>query len=348
MSEFKNHLIPTKSSIKDALLRLDKLGRDAIIFVVDENDILLGSLTDGDIRRGLIKGITIHHSINEIIQSSPKFIRKGETTIEEIIKFRENNYRIIPIVDKNKKVTKIINFRELRSYLPLDAVIMAGGRGERLKPLTDATPKPLLKIGELPIIEHNLNRLSLFGIDDFWISVRYLGHQIENHFGEGEERNIKINYVWEDQPLGTIGSVGNISNFQHEYVLITNSDLLTNIDYEHFFLQFLKNDCEMAVATIPYQVSVPYAVLETQMDFVKSFKEKPIYTYYSNGGIYLIKRKVLELIPQNSFFNATDLMEKVIQTGGRILSYPITGYWLDIGNPEDYAKAQNDYSKIQF
>ena len=135
--------------------------------------------------------------------------------------------------------------------------------------------------------------MSLFGVDDFWFSVKYLGEKIEEFFGKGEKKNISIKYVWEDEPLGTIGAVSKIKDFKHNYVLVTNSDILTNIDYEHFFMEFIKKDADMAVVTIPYQVNIPYAVLETRNGNVVNFKEKPTYTYYSNGGIYLIKKSIL-------------------------------------------------------
>jgi NDP-sugar pyrophosphorylase family protein len=223
---------------------------------------------------------------------------------------------------------------------------MAGGRGERLKPLTDFIPKPLLKVGEKPILELNLERLAKYGIDDFWISVKYLGEQIETYFGNGENRNINIQYVWEKEPLGTIGAVSLIDNFNHDFVLVTNSDLLTNIDYEHFFLDFLSKNADFAVLTIPYQVNIPYAVLETDNSTIKSFKEKPTYTYYSNGGVYLMKKEMLKLIPQNTFYNSTDLMEELINKNYNVVSYPFPGYWLDIGKHDDFKKAQFDIKNI--
>lgn len=334
------------STIRDALIRLDILAKDAIIFIIDENGKLEGSLTDGDVRRGLLKGVGIDDLVDSIIQPKPRFIRKGEQDLAKVIEYRENNFRIIPILDNNNKVVNVINFREVKSYLPVDAVIMAGGRGERLRPLTDSTPKPLLKVGDKPIIEHNLNRMRQYGIDDFWISVKYLGEQIEEYIGNGKEKSINIQYVWEDEPLGTIGAVSKINNFTHEYVLIVNSDVLTNLDYEHFFLDFLDKDADLAVVTIPYLVNVPYAVLETSNGHVMSFKEKPTYTYYSNGGIYLIRRSILPLIPKNSFYNSTDLMEQLIKSGKKVVSYPLVGYWLDIGKQEDFEKAQIDIGYI--
>ena len=234
MNNYKEHLIHFESTIEQALVQLNVLGKDAILFAVNENAALIGALTDGDIRRGLLKGYTIHDALKLIIQSNPRFVRKGESDLHKIIEFRENNYRIIPVIDNSDKVVNVINFRSMRSYLPIDAVIMAGGRGQRLSPLTDITPKPLLLVDDKPIIDHNISRLAQYGIDDFWISLKYLGEQIEAYFGDGVERNININYVWEDEPLGTIGAVSKIQTFHHDYILVSNSDILTNIDYEHF------------------------------------------------------------------------------------------------------------------
>ncbi|MBP6754784.1 MAG: nucleotidyltransferase family protein [Bacteroidia bacterium] len=348
MRSYKEHLILSGSTVKQALGVLNDLSQDAILFVVDENNKLIGSLTDGDVRRGLLNDFTVESKIDEIIQSNPRFIRKGYYDIQKIIEYREEDYRVIPVLDENNVVINVINFRYIKSYLPIDAVIMAGGRGQRLQPLTNATPKPLLKVGDKPIMEHNLNRLAMYGIDDFWVSVKYLGEQIEAYFGSGKQKNINIEYVWENNPMGTIGAVAQINNFKHDYVLVTNSDLLTNIDYEQFFLEFIKQGADLAVLTIPYQVAIPYAVLETEKGEVKSFKEKPTYTYYSNGGIYLMKKEMTHLIPQNKFYNATDLMEDLILQNKKIISFPFSGYWLDVGKHEDFEKAQTDINNIKF
>lgn len=348
MRHYKEYLIPSGTSIREALKLLDKLAKDAISFVVDRNDKLIGSLTDGDVRRGLIQGAELDQPVDDIIQSHPRFIRKGDQDIEKVIEYRENNFKVIPILDKEDRIVNVINFGELKSYLPVDVVVMAGGKGTRLRPLTEYTPKPLLKVGGKPILEHNIHRLSLFGMDDFWISVNYLGEQIQEHFGNGNQKNLNIDYVWEEEPLGTIGSVSKIDNFIHDYVLVTNSDILTNLDYEDFFLRFKKEEADFAVVTIPYKVDVPYAVLETTNGNVMNFKEKPTYTYYSNGGIYLMKREVTERIPKDSFFDTTDLMEELIAAGKKVLSYPLNGYWMDIGKPEDFEKAQEDIKTIKF
>lgn len=348
MRNYKEHLIQKGSTIKDALKKLDGLALDAILFVVDKEDRLVGSLTDGDVRRGLLKGVDIQQTVDDIIQSNPRYIRKGERDINKVIDYREGNFRILPVLNKNDKVVNVINFRFLRSYLPVDAVIMAGGRGERLRPMTDTVPKPLLVIGDKPIIEHNLDRLTLYGIDDFWLSVKYLGEQIEDYFKDGKDKSVHIDYVWEDAPLGTIGAISKIDNFRHDNVLVTNSDILTNLDYEHFFLDFMEREADFAVVTIPYHVQIPYAVVETNNGLIEDFTEKPTYTYYSNGGIYLMKREVLSHVPKNEHFNATDLMEKLIAEKRNVVSYPYNGYWLDIGKPKDFEKAKRDLNQINF
>ncbi len=348
MGNYKKHLILSGTSIRIALNRLDKLAQDAILFIVDERDFLIGSLTDGDVRRGLLRGISIDESINDIIQSNPRFIRKGESDIQKVINFREELFRIIPIVDENNQVINVINFQETRSYLPVDAVIMAGGKGSRLLPLTSKVPKPLLLVGDKPIVEHNIDRLSIFGIDDIWMCVNYLGAMIEEYFGDGSSKSLNMSYVREVSPLGTIGGVSQIDNFRHEYILITNSDILTNLDYEKFYLSFIEEDADLAVITIPYKVNIPYAVLEIKNKKIISFKEKPTYNYYSNGGIYLVKRSILGLVPKKEYFNATDLIQKLISQGKKVFSYPLMDYWLDIGNPQDYEKAQNEIKNIKF
>lgn len=347
MPPFSKHLIHKDATTREALKQLDQLAVDAILFLVDENGRLQGSLTDGDIRRGLINGLNADDRAMKFAFQSPRYIEKGNYELKDIITLRKQEIKVLPVLNGNKEVINVINLKKLRSYLPIDTVIMAGGRGSRLRPLTDSTPKPLLKVGEKPIIEHNIDRLCSFGIDDFWISVRYLGEQLEAYFGNGASKSINIQYVWEQEALGTIGAVSQIQNWQHDYILVTNSDILTTLDYEDFFLDFLEKGADMSVATIPYAVDVPYAVLETSNHHVLSFREKPTYTYYSNGGIYLMKRSVIDRIPKQQFYDSTDLMQSLIDDGLKLVSYPMRQYWLDIGKPEDFEKAQADIKHLE-
>lgn len=349
MEKFDKYLIQENTNVREALVQLDKLAADATLFVISEDRKLIGSITDGDVRRALIEGKDAQASVMDVINKTPKFIRKGENALRKLIEFRSKNILIVPVLEKdNDIISNVINLRLHRSYLPIDAVIMAGGKGQRLRPLTETTPKPLLKVGDTPIIERNIDRLGIYGIDDINISVNYLGEQLESYFGDGSNKGLNINYIWEDSPLGTIGAVSKIQEFQNDYILVMNSDLLTNIDFESFFMDFLEADADLSILSIPYTVDIPYAVLETDNQRIISLKEKPRYTYYSNGGIYLMKKEVLDRIPKGEFFNATDLIEELIEDNKFVKTYPLVDYWLDIGNHDDFKKAQSDVHRIKF
>ncbi len=343
----QQHIIPATTSIKETLSKLDRLGQDALLFVHNDNQELIGSITDGDIRRGLLAGFDLEATVNQVFQPSPRYIRKSENSIHKLIEFREKNLKIIPILeDDSDRIIDVINFRTKHSSLPIDAVIMAGGEGQRLRPLTENTPKPLLKVGEKPIIEHTIDRLAYFGLKNLWLSINYLGEQIEEFVLE-KPKEMSIRLIKELKPLGTIGSITLIDSFFNDYILVCNSDLLTNVDYEVFFLDFLEKEADLSVVTIPYNVDVPYAVLEVTNGVISDFKEKPTYTYYSNGGIYLFKREMLDFIPKNTEFSATDFMHALIQNGKNVRSFPHHGYWLDIGKHEDYKKAQEDVKLLK-
>ena len=225
---------------------------------------------------------------------------------------------------------------------------MAGGEGTRLRPLTLDTPKPLLKVGNKPIIQYNIERLKTFGVRNMTLTIKYLGHKLVEYFGDGGELELNIKYIEENNPLGTIGSVSLIEKFYNDYVLVMNSDILTNIDYEDVFKELLEKGGDMIVATTPYEVQIPYGVIETDGDAIIALKEKPTFTYYSNAGIYIFKKKYIDLIPKNKHFNATDLMEALYSSGKKVVHYPILDYWLDIGKHHDFEKAQKDIEHIKF
>ncbi|MBL7719301.1 MAG: NTP transferase domain-containing protein, partial [Flavipsychrobacter sp.] len=198
-------------------------------------------------------------------------------------------------------------------------------------------------VGDKPMLEHTVEHLKKYGIKNIYMCVNYLKHVIQDYFGDGGNKGLAIRYVCEEKPLGTLGALKLAGETDHDYILLMNSDVLTNIDLDGFFKTFVKSGADMAVATTSYHVDVPYGVLEVDNDNrVNSLKEKPRYTYYSNAGIYLIKKELLSLVPDNEFYNVTDLMDKLIAMNKKLVSYPILGYWLDIGKHEDYRKAQED------
>ncbi|MFN8115622.1 MAG: nucleotidyltransferase family protein [Bacteroidia bacterium] len=353
MRHFEQLLISDKAKVSDVVRKLDSVTsflkiEKPNLFVIDDNGKLKGSISDGDIRRALMKNLSSTDSVESIMKTNCRRIQEADLTHDKILEYKKDFIKILPIVNENDKVVGILDVGELNGYLGIEAVIMAGGRGERLRPLTDSIPKPMVPVGAKPIIEHNIDRLKSFGISKIHISVKYLADKIEECFGSGESKNISISYLREDEPLGTIGVVGTISDFESDTVLVMNSDLLTNIDFADMYKSYIESKAHLAIASIPYSVNVPYAVLEIENENVNGLAEKPTYTYYSNAGIYLISKKLLSLIPNGKHYNATDLIEEAIKLKYKVINFPIRGYWLDIGNHQDYAKAQQDISHIKF
>ena len=349
MDPVQKHTVLKNTSVREALIKLDILASDAILFVTDDDNSLIGSLTDGDLRRGFIKGLGFEDSLLDFIQPNPSYITEGEFVMDKLEEYKERNFKIVPVLNNAKQIVEIINFREQSTIIPADAIIMAGGEGKRLRPLTENTPKPLLKVGGKPIIEYNIDRLQQVGIKNITLSINYLGDQLRNYFGNGANRKLNIQYVQEDKPLGTIGSILLVDHFMHDDIIVMNSDLLTNIDFKDFYRSFKESGADMAVAATSYHVDVPYGVLEADdSNKVLSLKEKPRYTYYSNAGIYILKKDLLKMIPQDEFYDITDLMKRILEMNLTMVTYPINGYWLDIGKHEDFEKAQQDVKHIRF
>lgn len=348
MVKIEKFIIKSNSTGRDALRKLDKLASaGGVLFIQDKGERVVGSLTDGDIRRGLLKSLQIDDTVDKFMNINYHYLNNMNNVKEQFRKFKNNQIRFIPLLNKSKKLAKIFDTQDIRTILPIDAVIIAGGKGERLMPLTKDLPKPLLKVGNKPIIEHNIDRLIKYGVSNITICVRHLGQKIKEYFGNGNAKGISINYVMENEPLGTIGSLSLVNDLMHEYTLVMNSDLLTNIDFEDFYETFIEQKADMQVAAIPYNVNVPYAVFELKDDMqIADLKEKPQYTYYSNAGIYLMKKELLRYIPLHKKFDATDLMNLLIVHKKKVTAEPILGYWLDIGKIEDYAKAQVDIKHL--
>jgi dTDP-glucose pyrophosphorylase len=345
--DIQRHTISKKASVRDALLKLNELRSDAILFVTDEKHKLLGSLTDGDLRRGFIGGLTFESPILEYIQPNPIFIYQAEIHLADLNDLKKRHLLIIPIVDKDMVIVKILNLRINYSVIPADVIIMAGGKGERLMPLTKDTPKPMLPVGDKPLLEHQINLLAKYSIKNIYISVNYLASKIKDFFCDGSNWGVTIKYLHENKPLGTLGAIKLADSFEQDYILIINSDILTNIDLAGFFHAFIRSGADMAVAASSYYVQVPYGVLEVDHEnTIHAIKEKPSFTYYSNAGIYFVKKELINLIPANQMYNVTDLMQYLISNGKKVISYPILGYWLDIGRFEDYQKAQEDIRYI--
>lgn len=338
----KTHIISQEETLLEALKLINSLVPEPLVlFVVDDGKRMVGTLTDGDSRRALIAGASVNDKASKVMHRNFNYMRlKDVNNVKEIHHQKEMQMKLVPILDEDNHIVDIINLQKFKTRLPVDAVLMAGGKGERLRPLTEKTPKPLLPVGNKAIIDHNVDRLINYGIQHISVTVNYLKEQIEDHYKE-PRNGVQIQTVREPKFLGTIGSIVFVPKFYNDTVLLMNSDVFTNIDYEDFYLHFQQHEAEMSVAAIPYNVSIPYGILDLDGRLIQGLLEKPKYTYYANAGIYLIKRRALDEIPNSAFFNATDLVEKLIASGKKVIRYPLNGTWIDIGNPQEYQKAQD-------
>lgn len=339
------NIIPESSNLLDVMSALNNLADSGLtLFVIDAEDRVVGSVTDGDVRRRLLDGGAITDSVTEAMHRDFKFFLEFEVCdVQRFKELKQKGVNLIPVLNCERKLLSITDIRTMKSMLPIDAVLMAGGKGERLRPLTNTTPKPLLKVGDKAIIDYNVERLASFGINHISATVNYLKEQIEEHF-KMPINGVNVSCVREPKFLGTIGSIKFVESFYNDTVLVMNSDLFTNINYEEFFLHFKEHDADLSAAAVPYPVTVPYGIFELDGRNVIGLREKPTYNYYANAGIYLIKKELFKLIPNGKFFNATDFIELLISLNKRIVRFPITGYWLDIGKHEEYVKA-NEIAK---
>jgi dTDP-glucose pyrophosphorylase len=341
INKIENYIVDISSSIDEALQKLNK-NNFKILFVC-EKGILKGSLSDGDIRRYLVSNKN-QIKIKDCMNKTPLFIQKDTKQYDLRKSIIENNVYIVPVVDKDHLLIKIIDLR-IDKYFPVDVVIMAGGRGQRLSPLTNNLPKPLIPIDGKPIIDYNFDNLLKSGVNSFFISVNYLKEMVIEHF-QKKPLGESIKFVEEDKPLGTFGSLSLISNFEHDNILVINSDILTNVNFQLFYEKFLESKCDIGLISIEYSSKIPYATLIEKDLKLLGFEEKPTYNYLINTGIYLMNRKAISRIPKNKFYNATDLLKEFLNNKDEVYIHKVKNYWRDIGKIDDLNKAKRDVLNI--
>lgn len=340
----ERHIIHKEDTVAEALRRINNLSGGVMTLAVTERDsgIMLGTLTDGDIRRGLINGVGLDDCVWRVMNTTFKAIGTGDTPmlrLRTLRSARENGIKLLPEIDSDGRITRLINLSEVQTLLPMSALLMAGGKGERLRPLTLTTPKPLLEIDGRPIIDYNIERLARAGITDITVTVRYLAGLIKQYFSV-PRHGIKVRCVEETKPLGTIGSAALVERPDEGCTLVMNSDLLTTVDLEEMYLRHIGMNADITIAAIPYTVSVPYAILTTEGAKVTSLQEKPTYSHFANAGIYIFNNTVLNALNPDERTDATTLIEAAMQEGMNVTFYPISGTWIDIGSPADFSHAQ--------
>jgi dTDP-glucose pyrophosphorylase len=347
MKKFENLLINNNSTIKEALKIIDS-GAMRIALVVDSENKLLGTLSDGDIRRGLLKNLSLDDTIENLYSKNPTIASTNDSNERIIQKAISKQVYQIPIVDDECRLIDIVNLATLLNITKKRnrVILMAGGLGTRLRPLTQDIPKPLLKVGNKPILETIIKNFANYGFVNITISLNYKGEMIKDYFGDGSNFGVNIDYVEENMRLGTAGALSLIENKPNEPFFVMNADLLTDVNFSHLldFHSFSNSDATMCVREYEYQV--PYGVIEVQESNVTSIVEKPIQKFFVNAGIYVLSPKVFDYIPKNEFYDMPTLFNTFIEKEKKVISFPIHEYWLDIGRMSDFEQAQSEYFRV--
>ncbi|WP_310438772.1 nucleotidyltransferase family protein [Sulfuricurvum sp.] len=339
-------LTPT-STIREALKVIDS-GAMQIAVVVDNKNQLLGTLTDGDIRRGLLNGLSIESSIEDIFFKKPTVAKVSDTKEEILQKALTKKLHQIPILDEANRVLGIVEIDELIKPKAKNnkVVLMAGGLGTRLGELTKTTPKPMLHVGNKPILQTIIENFAKYGYTNIVISVNYLSHVIENHFGDGSTFGVSIEYIHEKERMGTAGALSLMQDLLKEPFFVMNGDLLTNVNFEHLHDFHLSQQATGTMGVREYDFQVPYGVVNIEEGRVKSIIEKPVHKFFVSAGIYMLSPEALSLIPSGEFFDMPSLFEKIIAKNDKASSFPIHEYWLDIGRMNDYERANSEYHEV--
>ena len=347
MINYKKLFLREKSTIRDAMRSINQ-GALGIAFVVDKDETFIGTLSDGDIRRGLLNNLLLEDTIETIIFKEPVVCRPKDDRKEilKIAKLRKVSY--IPIVNEMGKLLEINHVDQfpLSISKPNKVVLMVGGLGTRLRPLTEHTPKPMLEVGGKPILETIILNFKKYGFYNIILSVSYKAEMIQKYFQDGSSFGVNIEYVYEEQRMGTAGALSLMRDKLQDPFFVMNGDLLTNINFENMMDFHLKHHAMGTMGVREYDFQVPYGVVSVNDVDILSIKEKPIHHFFVSGGVYVFDQKVLDYIPDNCFYDMPTLFEKLIEEKEKSISFPIHDYWLDIGRIEEFEKANNEFHEV--
>lgn len=342
---WNNILIKPNNTIRDAL---EIINNEAlrVVLVVDDEQRLLGVVTDGDIRRGLLKNLSLTETVNHVMNTSPTFASKNTSRNELIELMEQRGILSVPLIDEHGVVVGLETLHsalhQLKHANPV--FIMAGGFGTRLRPLTDLCPKPMLKIGNKPILETVIRSFIKAGFENFYISTHYMPEQIQKHFGDGSNLGVSITYVHEESPLGTGGALGLLPTTLSDDLplIMMNGDVLTKVDFQRLLDFHVENDADATMCVREYEYQIPYGVIHGEGHKISSMVEKPIQRFFVNAGIYVVSPRVIRSVPANHYVDMPTLLEEHMQKRDKIMMFPIHEYWLDIGRMDDFNRAQAD------
>ena len=345
MEALSRFLLPDGATLRQAMQAIDA-NAHGIVLLINSDHKLLGILTDGDIRRALLSGIVLESPAREVMNVHPITGSVGISSQEVTDLMAQVRIRHLPIVDEAGRLVDLRFEGEpaLAPTLPVQVVIMAGGFGERLRPLTDTIPKPLLRVGNRPILEITISMLYDWGIRDIWLAVNYKADMIESYFQDGAQWGVSIRYLREPKKLGTIGALSLIAETLDKPMLVMNGDILTRLDFRKMYRAHTDSHATMTVGVRRYDFQVPFGVINTDQVRIISLAEKPVLEFSVNTGIYLLDPTALPYIPRGTRFDATDLINALLNQQQLVNAYPIHEYWLDIGQLTDYERANREFN----
>lgn len=341
VQSWRNALLTQGSTIQQAIKCLEISGVQ-IALIVSEDGLLIGTLTDGDIRRGFLKGLSIASKIDDVINLSPLVV-PPEIGREHVLQLMQaNKIHQLPVVDHDGRIEGLHLWDSVIAPQPLEnlVVIMAGGRGTRLHPHTHSCPKPMLEVGGKPMLEHIVERAKADGFKNFMISLNYLGHMIEDYFGNGQKWGVNIDYLRENSPLGTAGSLSILSAVPNAPFVVTNGDVLTDIRYRDILDFHSRHHALATMAVRQYELQNQFGVVKVKGLEIQGFEEKPIYRSHINAGIYVLDPKTLNHLEMSQYCDMPMLFERIRQNDDLTIVYPMHEPWLDVGRPDDLLQAR--------
>jgi dTDP-glucose pyrophosphorylase len=332
-------ILPIRVSINDVVKILDQVAL-RIILITDESNLLIGTVSDGDIRRGLLKGLSLDSPIESIVERNPVVV-SPESSREKVLQIMTSNkIQQVPVVNERNEVIGLHLWDELSAPTTHENlfVIMAGGKGTRLYPQTINSPKPLLLLTGKPILEHIIDRAKSHGFNNFVIAIHYLGHMIQDYFGDGEKFGVKLRYLNESTPLGTAGALSLLDPKPNSTFIVTNGDVVTDVNYAELLNFHQQNNASATMAVKAYEWQNPFGVVQTQGLEIISFEEKPITRSYVNAGVYALEPLALNFLKKSETCDMPTLLKRLKQESNSLIAYPIYEPWIDIGRPEDLKK----------
>jgi len=348
--DLSKHCLPQGSDIRCCIQTLNQ-GEKGIVLVVDEGGRLKGTITDGDVRRAILAGLSLEEPVGALLAAksdssyaSPVTAPLGSERGHLLRLMRQHSIRQVPLVDAQGRVAGLVAMADLlpEDAAPVQAVIMAGGFGKRLRPMTQDLPKPMLPVGGRPVMEHIVEQLKDAGITQVHVTTHYLPEKIKDHFGDGSQFGVDLKYLCEETPLGTAGSLG-LMDPPQDTLLVINGDILTRVDFSAMLAFHREQEALITVGVRKYDLAVPYGVVEGEGGFVTRLEEKPTVSLFVNAGVYLLEPLAFRYLPPGKPLDMTDLIQLGLAEGVAVASFPIIEYWLDIGNPADYKRANHDY-----